>query len=162
MSIGTIGSPGLTFSGKMYSKTGATYCQATSPFATFGALLKHSSSATWPSGPAGVQSVRTATLIVRDGWLSNPAGAFVARILARSGCGPVFCVVMPPLGDPVAFSPVISNGMTTRRRLGRPAGSLRAGREDAKTCECQRDEQRMLGHPWCLDAHPALLAIGYP
>ncbi len=122
-SKGTIGSPGFVFSGKMNSNVGAAYWPAVSPCAAVGALLRQSSSSCWSAGASGLHSERCTTRIMRVGWLSSPVGAFVARMRARCGWGPVNWVVMPPLGLPFWFSPVISYGVTQRLRTSPVAGS---------------------------------------
>ena len=98
----------------MNSNVGAWYWPATRPLATFGAWARQASRTDWSNCCCGAQSERATTRIVRVGWLSRPIGAFVARRRARCGWAPVNCVVMPPVGLPVWFSPVISHGVIQR------------------------------------------------
>ena len=85
----------MTFSGKMNSKVGAKYWPASSPLATWlvaSFLFRQVSSevrtglpAASLTGACGTHRERTATRMVRVGWLSRPRGALVARSRARCG-----------------------------------------------------------------------------
>ena len=84
----------MTFSGKMNAKVGAKYCPADSPLATvaLAALFRQVSREVRTglpdaslTGACGTHRERTATRMVRVGWLSRPRGALVARSRARCG-----------------------------------------------------------------------------